>query len=316
MGATGAAGITGMTGMIFNIQRFSIHDGPGIRTTVFLKGCSLKCFWCHNPESVSHKPQLLYYPDKCISCGKCAAKCHAGAHKIGNGIHLFDRSACKGCGECADSCYAQALMQTGRQMNVGRVIGEVVRDDCFYRKSGGGVTFSGGEPMLQIDFLCALLAEAKKHGIHTAIDTAGNVPWEYFLKAIPFTDLFLFDVKAADPGKHKHATGSGNERILDNLRKLGTIGRRDPASMRIWIRIPVIPALNDSKGEMEAILAKVSGLDVIDRVELIPFHSLGREKYSGLGIGYKAEGYKRPDGESVRRFAKIFSDNGFNTFVA
>ena len=179
-------------GTIFNIQRFSIYDGPGARTTVFFKGCNLKCKWCHNPESISAKRQLEFYPDKCIGCGKCFAACPNGAHIIGeDGNHIIDREKCTVCGACVDTCYAEALVIVGQTVDAAYVVKSVMTDVPYYEQSGGGVTFSGGECMQQIDFLADIMAQLHEKGIHLAVDTAGNQPWEKFEKILPYADLFL-----------------------------------------------------------------------------------------------------------------------------
>ncbi len=206
-----------MKGLIFNIQRFSIHDGPGIRTTVFFKGCSLRCFWCHNPESIHPHPQIQLFLQKCIGCGKCFEICPVGAHCMIDGERVFLRELCRNCGKCAEICYADALVLAGKWLTAREVMDEVEKDKPFYENSDGGVTISGGEPLLQADFARALLEECKKEGLHTVVDTAGNVPWEAFEKVLPFTDLFLYDLKAADEEFHRQVTGAGNARILDKV---------------------------------------------------------------------------------------------------
>lgn len=254
-----------MNGLIFNIQRFSVHDGPGIRTTVFFKGCNLSCEWCHNPESQSGKIQMMFHREKCISCGKCKEKCPNNLEK------------CDFCGECALYCPQDAREICGKEYSVEQVMDEALRDIEFYSNSGGGITFSGGECMLQIDFLEKLLCACRSSSISTAVDTAGHLPFEYFERVIPYTDLFLYDLKCADGDKHRRYTGVDNELILENLGKLLALGKR------VWIRIPIIPTVNDTEDEMRRIKDIISRLGEPEKIELLPYHALGEHKYSAIG---------------------------------
>ena len=199
-----------LTGTVFNIQPFSVYDGPGIRTTVFLKGCNLRCAWCHNPESWQRKPQLQFLAEKCIGCGGCFSACPQGVHVLQNGVHLIDREKCIGCGKCADSCFAGALVITGREMTVDQVMSRIQDDALYFQNSGGGVTFSGGECMIQLDFLEELLQRCKQLGIHTAVDTAGHFPFDRYERILPYTDLFLYDIKAFSTETHRELTGVDN----------------------------------------------------------------------------------------------------------
>ena len=208
-----------MKGNIFDIQRFSIHDGPGIRTTVFFKGCNLSCFWCHNPESIDIKSELQFQASKCIACGICEGVCTEGCHQMIEGFHAFDRTKCIVCGKCALACPPQALSMAGKDYTPEDILDIVLRDMLYYKNSGGGITCSGGEPMMQHEFLRELLGLAKDNGLHTAVDTAGNVPFEWFEQMLWVTDLFLYDLKSMDTSKHQEATGVGNERIIENLLK-------------------------------------------------------------------------------------------------
>ena len=265
-----------MQGTIFNIQHFSIHDGPGIRTTVFFKGCNLKCAWCHNPESQSAIPELMFHEKKCIGCGACVDICERKARRIANGqlIHLYD--ICTNCGKCAEVCYSKALEIIGQKYTDEDVMEEVMKDTHLYNNSGGGVTFSGGEAMLQIDFLEELLKKCKAMEVSTAVDTAGNIPWKYFQRILPYTDLFLYDLKSMDCNQHQKFTGVDNGRILTNLNKLK---KNSP----IWVRIPCIKNVNDSDKEIEAYCRYLQHADNIQRIELIPYHSYGEHKYKMLG---------------------------------
>ena len=223
--------------IISDIQHFSLGDGPGIRTTVFFKGCNLHCPWCHNPETISPKPELLYFERLCISCGKCAALC--GCHKITDGRHEFERSQCSSCGKCAHSCPSGALKFYGQAMTAEEIIEDILQDEDFYRQSSGGVTLSGGEPLLQADFCAHLAKMCKQNGIKVLLDTAGNVNYSQFEKVLPYIDCVYLDLKGADSEKMQKLTGANMELILDNLRRL----IRDNISATV--RIPIIPQYND-----------------------------------------------------------------------
>ncbi|MEM2111061.1 MAG: glycyl-radical enzyme activating protein, partial [Candidatus Bathyarchaeia archaeon] len=207
-------------GCVFDIQRFSVHDGPGIRTVVFLKGCSLHCFWCQNPEGIHLKPEIMFFPERCIACGKCVAICPEKSHVIKDGIHYFLREKCTSCGKCVEVCYAGALQLTGKEMTVDEVLDEVLKDRKFYEISGGGVTLSGGDVVVQHEFAYAILERCKTEGLHTAIETAANCEWKVLENLLPVTDLIMMDIKLLDPKKHKEVTGVSNERILENAQKL------------------------------------------------------------------------------------------------
>jgi len=255
-----------MKAMIFDIERGSLVDGPGIRTTVFFKGCNLACAWCHNPESQHAEAQMMVYPEKCVACGNCRESC---PNKL---------SRCDRCGICAQYCPSGARELCGREYTVDELMGEILRDRDFYATSGGGVTFSGGECMLQIDVLEALLAASKEHGIHTAVDTAGHLSYARFERILPHTDLFLFDIKCLDPETHRRYTGADNALILENLRRLLASGAS------VWIRIPIVPTVNDTVEEMQAIKAFLDSCAASPaRVELLPYHAMGEHKYAALG---------------------------------
>lgn len=267
--------------MIFDIERNSFVDGPGIRTTVFFKGCNLKCAWCHNPESQDFKPQMMFYKDKCTGCGKCKEVCHYNFQK------------CDLCGECTFYCPADARKVCGKEYTVDEVLTEIIKDKSFYENSGGGVTFSGGECMLQIDFLCEILKKCKENGIHTAVDTAGHIPFKHFEKILPYTDLFLYDIKMFDSEKNKQYIGVDNELILSNLKRLFETGAK------IWIRIPVIADINDSIEEMQRIKAFLDGCGNPERVEFLPYHAMGENKYSA--IGKEPQSFKVPNAENLKQ---------------
>ena len=268
-----------MTGMIFDIQRFSLHDGPGIRTTVFMKGCPLRCRWCHNPEGLSVKPQLQFLEELCIGCGRC-----------GNREALAD----------AENCPAGALRICGRNVDEDQVIEEILKDRMFYGDNGG-VTFSGGECLMQADFVAAVLTRAKALGLHTAVDTSGCVPWSAIEKTLPCCDLYLYDIKCMDGDCHKHYTGVDNTLILENLKRLSRCGKE------IWIRIPVIPDFNNRETEMTAIADFVSALPSVTQVTLMPYHTLGASKYPTLGLIYPFDTCKRITEEEQERFRPLFT---------
>ena len=270
--------------MIFDIQRNSFVDGPGIRTTVFFKGCNLRCKWCHNPESQSFDKQMMFYKDKCTGCGKCREVCPN---------HL---QSCDFCGKCELYCPAEARKICGREYTSDEVLAEVIKDKAFYDNSGGGVTFSGGECMLQLDFLREILEKCKSAGIHTAVDTAGNVPWKSFEKILPFTDLFLYDIKAFDAELHRKGTGVSNELILENLKNLS--GRAD-----IIVRIPVIGGYNDNDEEIRQIADFLKQIKII-KAELLPYHAMGEHKYTALGRN--TESFNVPNKNFMDRSQQLF----------
>ena len=271
--------------IIFDVQRNSFVDGPGIRTTVFFKGCNLKCAWCHNPESQSAKPQMMFYKDKCTGCGKCKSVCP---------YHL---EQCELCGKCTLYCPADARMVCGKEHTVDEVLKEVLKDKAFYETSGGGVTFSGGECMLQIDFLVEILKKCKENGIHTAVDTAGHIPFESFEKILSYTDLFLYDIKIFDSQKHKQYVGVSNELILENLKKLFE------RKAKLWIRIPIIPDVNDSIEEIQKIKDFLKTIGTAEKIELLPYHAMGENKYRA--IGKEPQIFKTPDAENMKRLKEI-----------
>ena len=265
------------TGTIFDIQRFSLHDGPGIRTTVFFKGCPLHCLWCHNPESQDFLPEISYNPTTCITCGACVAVCPLGCHTMDDARHGFDRTHCTRCGRCADACCTGALVQIGRLATVEEVLADVLRDKPFYDTSGGGLTLSGGEPLAQPAFAAALLAAAKANGLHTAVETSGSIPFAVFAAVLATVDLFLYDIKETDSDAHLRFTGGNLDAILANLHQL------DHAGAAIRLRCPIIPGLNDRDTHFEE-LARIAGsLQNVQGIDLIPYHPLGTGKTEHLG---------------------------------
>ena len=262
--------------IVFDIEKFAVHDGPGIRTVVFIKGCPLHCLWCHNPESQSFEPELLFDPGKCTMCGKCVSVCPQHCHAVADGKHSFDRADCVHCGKCPESCPAEALKAVGRKMSVSEVMSEVEKDRVFYLNSGGGITLSGGEPLAHFAFSSALLKAAKDAGIHTAVETSGFAPWERINELLPLVDLWLWDVKAV-PEKHEDLTGVPAQPILDNLKRL------DQSGASIILRCPLVPGINDEDAALHHIAELANTLKNVQQIDLEPYHPMGEGKSRNLG---------------------------------
>lgn len=270
-----------MQGTIFDIQRFCLDDGPGIRTTVFLKGCMLRCAWCHNPESLSDKVQLAYYESKCVHCGRCAAVCPQGVHSFTPaGEHRVDFSACVACGKCVEACPSDALALLGRRMEAADVIDQAMRDEAYYRHSGGGVTFSGGEPTMQFLFLKELLRLAKARGLHTCIETNGCLAPDRMRELLPDIDLVLLDYKMTDEAMHRQYVGIDRSAVLAAFALLGE--EKQP----VVLRAPIIPGLNDNEEHFAAIRALKAKYPNIRRAQVMPYHTIGRGKYGEIGLPY------------------------------
>ncbi|MBN2507889.1 MAG: glycyl-radical enzyme activating protein [Verrucomicrobia bacterium] len=296
-------------GLVFNIQKFSVHDGPGIRTTVFLKGCPLRCAWCHNPEGRSPEREILFNEDRCLGCGQCREACPHAAQVPGRGPLPVRHDFCQLCGACVAACPTEARQMAGRERTVAEVMAEVVQDRVFYEDSGGGVTFSGGEPLMQPGFLKALLEASVAEGLHTAVDTCGYAGREDLLAVAPWTGLFLFDVKLMDSERHRRYTGVPNATILDNLRAL------DRVHDRVWVRVPLIPGLNDQPGDLEAIARFAASLRAVRQVNLLPYHKSGLQKSRRLGQSTPLEGLAPPSPEQVAAAVDVFRAFGHATFV-
>jgi len=285
-------------GLVFNIQRYSIQDGPGIRTTVFLKGCPLRCEWCSNPESQSPHPEIMFRSRQCQRWGACAEACDVGAITLVDAVPCLDRAACTLCMDCVEACPSGALEVSGRRMTLDAVVEECCKDELFYSNSGGGVTLSGGEPLAQPEFSRLFMKACKARSIHTALDTSGHATWPVMASVLEHTDLVLFDLKHLRPEEHLEATQVRNDLILENLRKT-----LDSKASRVWIRIPVIPGYNDTDRHLEE-LARVLAEMRPEKVSLLGYHEWGRSKYAALGREYpydEAGALPKPRLEPIKR---------------
>lgn len=283
--------------IVSDIQRCSLHDGPGIRTTVFLKGCNLRCRWCHNPETIAPRPELQFFPDRCVGCGACLEACPRGAHAEADGGRRFDRDLCVACGQCAAGCYADALVMVGREMGADEVLAEVAADREFYRGSGGGVTISGGEPLFQRDATDEILRACRAEGIHTAIETNLAWPWERVASVLPVTDLLMMDIKLMDPARHEQWTGEGNEQVLDNARRLSA------EQVALIVRTPVVEGVNADAAEIGRVADFIRDFPNLLYYELLTYHPLGAGKYESLGLDYPPADLAPPSPEAMATLA-------------
>jgi pyruvate formate lyase activating enzyme len=295
--------------MVFDIKRYALHDGPGIRTTVFLKGCPLRCPWCHNPEGVRPVAEFMWYEAKCLGCRACEEACPEGAISLGASGPVLDRAACDLCGACAAACYPHALEIAGRVMTPGEVLAEVERDQVFYRRSGGGVTFSGGEPLMQPEFLRELLKGCREKGIHRAVDTSGYADREVLLSIMPDVDLFLYDLKVMDRQAHERLTGVPMDVILANLRLLVERGKR------VAIRFTVIPAVNDDAGNVGGLGAFVASLGDGPEVHLLPYHRAGVGKAGRLLGSGQARVFAAPPADVLDSIGERLRQHGLRVRV-
>jgi pyruvate formate lyase activating enzyme len=301
------------SGMVFDIKKYSINDGPGIRTTVFLSGCPLKCQWCHNPESQSLTPELLYRAGRCLGCGECIVTCPEEAiafvSELGGKKIFTNREKCTRCQTCIATCYSGAREFSGKEVTVDEVMSQVVRETPFYDESGGGVTFSGGEPLMQPGFLSALLKACRAQEIRTCVDTSGFANWNVFDQIRGDVDLFLYDLKHMDSEKHREVTGVPNEPILENLRRLSGLGHK------VVARLPLIPGINDDEANLVESGKFLASLPQLESVELMGYHDLAQAKYEALGMEYKLVGLKGPEEEEMRNAAEVLRSYGLNVVI-
>ncbi|MBT6604727.1 glycyl-radical enzyme activating protein [Candidatus Bathyarchaeota archaeon] len=297
------------TGLVFDIKHFAVHDGPGIRTTVFVKGCPLRCMWCHNPESLTSEPQLMFTPSRCIGCGYCMKICDHGAHITVNGAHEVDWTKCEACGKCAAECYSGALEIAGREVSVDEVMEAVLKDKVFFENSKGGMTISGGEPLSQPEFTVEVFRRAKENGIHTSLDTSGYAAWSVIEKVIEHVDLVLYDIKQMDSERHKEYTGVSNELIIENLKKI------DTKDIPIWVRIPTIPGLNDDEDNFRKIGELLSLLKHLERVDILRYHKLAESKYEHTGQDYRLKGMNTPEKDEVEHLKDILEGYGLSNVI-
>ncbi|MEZ3434282.1 MAG: glycyl-radical enzyme activating protein [Lachnospiraceae bacterium] len=294
--------------LITSIQKYSIHDGDGIRTTVFFKGCGLRCAWCHNPETQSYKKQPLYDRERCTGCRSCEAACPQRAIHEENGKVVTDLTLCDACGTCTDYCNLNLREIAGRECTVDELVKELKKDEMFYEQSGGGVTLSGGEVMTaDMDYVEALCKKLNRLGITVTIDTCGYAPYENFERLLPYTDTFLYDIKTMDSKIHKKYMGAGNGLILSNLERLNAAGAR------IYIRIPVIKEVNGTDAAMKAVISYLLEKNIHAAcVNLLPYHNTGSGKYERLGEKYKGESLHAPEKEEMEHFVTLFKEAGFH----
>lgn len=295
------------TPFVINIQKYSVHDGDGIRTTFFFKGCPLSCSWCHNPESQRYSQELMLYHERCTACGSCVTHCPKGANTIKDGHLVFDRSLCTCCGICTDYCLNNAREMVGKNYTIKELLKEAEKDRMFYEDSGGGITLSGGEVMVQnMDFLEELCRLLYKKGYSINIDTCGYAPYENFERILPYIDTFLYDIKHMDPEDHKKYMGVDNKLILDNLSRLNLAGAS------ITIRIPVIAGVNDSEQFINQIVSFLKDQKIYPRkIHLLPYHNTGKSKYENLDRSYADGEMKVPEAGCMELFKDIFITNGY-----
>ncbi|MCX6544106.1 MAG: glycyl-radical enzyme activating protein [Acidobacteria bacterium] len=292
-----------MTGNVLKIERFAVHDGPGIRTTVFLKGCPLRCTWCHSPESQTAAPELMFRQDRCIGCGECVDDCRLGAIRLMDGQPVMDVSVCRRCGDCAEGCPTGARTRVGSVMTESQVLQEIAQDTIFFDQSGGGVTFSGGEPLMQAEFLMALLDGCRARRIHTAVDTCGAAPSEALARVADRADLLLFDLKHLDDARHRQLTGSSNVQILANLAALAD------RTANVIVRFPLVPEVNDGSDHIAQLGRFVRSIG-LSRIDVLPYHRAGSGKYPALGREYALSGSEPPSGDDRARAVRILTDCG------
>jgi len=295
------------TGIVTNIQRYSLRDGPGIRTTVFLKGCPLRCPWCHNPETWSRSPEVMVVESRCVHCGECVEECPNGIAALPG--EAENRAACAGCGRCVDVCPTGARQIIGRELGVDQLIAEIFRDRLFHEESGGGVTLSGGEPLLQHDFLRAVLARCRESGVHTALDTCGFAPRTTLLEIASLADLVLFDLKMMDSKLHELFTGVPNELILENLQEVSQ------AHANVWLRVPLLPGINAEPEQLQPIARLAASLPGLKQIALLPYHRVGIQKHVRLGREIPSLRIAPPTDEQLECALSCFRAHGLNVQV-
>ena len=298
-----------MNGIIFNIQKYSIQDGPGIRSTVFLKGCPLSCSWCHNPESQCSQRELMQYTNRCINCLECINVCSTRALSSKGGIIVRNAELCKVCGRCAEACHTSALEIAGREISSLELVKDLEKDLIFYDSSKGGITVSGGEPLTQGEFTLELLQRCKKLEIHTAVDTCGYGSASILEEISKYTELFLFDIKFIDEELHKLHTGVSNRLILQNLKLLSTLGKR------IWIRVPIIPGINDDEENIAATAKLVKSTAGVEQINLLPYHNAAEGKYMRLHKEYQLNDIKAPTKDYMDKIAALYGLQGINVII-
>lgn len=297
-------------GILFDIKKFAVHDGPGIRSTVFFKGCPLRCAWCHNPEGISPAPEIMVFSNRCLKgCRDCLPLCPPGALKKAKGTIVLDRTLCDGCGACAAACPGEALRLAGRRLTAAKVMAEIERDLPFYRQSGGGATFSGGEPLAQPDFLRELLLACRDRKIATAVDTSGHAPFSVFKKLLPLVDLFLYDLKLIDDDRHRRFTGVSNRLLLQNLQKLSRAGAE------LAVRVPLIPGVNDSPRELDSLAAFCAALPRRHPLHLLPLHRGQAAKLRRLGLQATLGETAPPGRAEVDRANAVFRRRGLDVTI-
>lgn len=298
--------------MLFNIQKCSVHDGCGLRTLVFFKGCPLRCLWCANPESQSFKPQIMESPAKCIGCGACIRTCPEGAITMSPEGYTIDRGKCTSCFRCADRCYAEAKYVMGKEYTIDELLKEIKKDKLFYDQKGGGVTFSGGEPLCQPEYLTEITRACHRSGIHVMLESCAMGEFSAFKSALPYIDAMFVDIKHIDTKIHKQLTGSGNEIILKNIAAISDFG------IPLTVRTPIIPGLNDSIENIRGIARFIKTLKTVKEYELLPYHKLGVNKYRALGRAYQLDEIQPPAGSEmenlVREANAVLNDTGIECF--
>ena len=297
------------TPYIFNIQKFSTHDGDGVRTTIFFKGCPLRCMWCHNPESQHYYKELIFHHHKCTACGRCVAKCKQAANSIVDGKIVFDRSKCTACGVCTDWCITEARELAGKEYTVDALVKEAMKDKIFYEQSGGGVTLSGGEVMASqhMDYVEEVCRKLHENGVSVFIDTSGYTDYENLKRILPYVDVFLYDIKVMDPEDHKKYIGVDNSLILENLKKLSDEGAG------LYIRLPIIQQVNATDEHIESVIHFLKENNIHARqVNLLPYHDIGKGKYASLDMEYHDDEMSVPVSELMEHFKSMFEEQGFN----